>query len=777
MKILEELDEYSVISFDIFDTLLLRSVANPRDVFEDVWERADAIKCTDISNKEFMKLRMEMERRARNKKKESNREVVLSDIYAQFPNFLVSDIKRLESLEIETEKRICYRNDFMWNIVKKLSQDGKRLVLLSDMYLEKKDIVDILEVNGIDTSIFEHIIISCEEKCSKQNGELFNVLFSRLGDIEKNQIVHIGDNRNADYTQPLNMGISAIHYNAVPDTLNSIYDYEKIRHDIPQKKILSLRKVVSYHGIQRYYDDLEKRAYEIGSSIVGPFLTTYISYVCDRLQKSGIKRIYPFMREGYILGKLLEEEAISRKMEIEVRPIYISRKVTYIPSITKIDREEIENMIGARNLTINESLRLMGLEPESIQRDILEKYGDVRWKNTHTISYNDITLKEYLINVFLQKENIEKMERYVSEQRKLLVTYLKQEIGNMQDIATIDIGFFGRIQMWMEKSLKIENIPYKMKHFLAIGLVGDKVYDGMDFEGYYSTFAENTDLVSTIHRTTDILEKFISVTEGSTIGYEMKNGRVEPLKSVPVNNDKVTKASFEGILDFQKAFHAFRRQRPDEVAKVVQNRRESLMLIHRLIDMPRLSEVKLTQQMEADTNFGTEYKKTIITEENLRLLEEKGIDFIDKCNVSYTYKGSNIVWPKGVVTLSDEYYYVRRAMKNGAGNEIAKAMQEVVERVQADGVTEVSLYGAGENGRQFYFICSLYHIKVNAFIDRKESIWGTRKEGIPVMGLDEAMERGNDTYIVTSLFSISEISEFIKEKYGKTDRVAKIYSV
>ncbi|MBU5477598.1 hypothetical protein KQI69_00065 [Eubacterium sp. MSJ-13] len=775
--ILEQLEKYNIISFDIFDTLLLRNVANPRDVFEQVWEQADDIKLTDISKKEFMKLRMEMERRARNKKKEFNREVVLSEIYAEFPKFIVSDIEKLERLEVETEKRVCYRNDFMWEIAKKLSEKGKRLVLLSDMYLKKKDIVDILEVNGIDTSIFEHIIISCEERCSKQNGKLFDVLFSRLGDVDKKNIVHVGDNKNADYTQPLSAGISAVHYDAIPDKLNSIYDYEKIRHDIPQKKILSLRKVVSYHGMQKYSDDLERQAYEIGSSIVGPFLTTYISYVCDRLEKSEIKRIYPFMREGYILGKLLEKEAASRDMELDVRPIYISRKVTYIPSIKKIDREEIENMIGARNLTVSESLRLMGLEPESIEHEILEKYGDLRWKDSHTISYSDTTLKEHLINVFLQKENIEKMEKYVSDQRKLLVAYLKQEIGDMENIATIDIGFFGRIQMWMEQALKIENIPYKMKHFLAIGLTGDKIYDGMDFEGYYSTFAENTDLVSTIHRTTDILEKFISVTEGSTIGYEIKNDRIVPVKSVSVNNEKVTRASFEGTLDFQKAFHAFRKQRPDEVKKIIENRRESLMLLHRLIDMPRLSEARLIKQMEADTNFGTEYKKTIITEENLRLLEEKGTDFVDKCNVSYTYKGSNIVWPKGVVTLGDEYYYVRRAMKNGAGNEIAKAMQEVVEKVQSDGVTEVSLYGAGENGRQFYFICSLYHIKVNAFIDRKESIWGTKKEGIPVMGLDEAMEKGNDTYIVTSLFSISEISEFIKEKYGRTNRVARIYSV
>ncbi len=193
--------------------------------------------------------------------------------------------------------------------------------------------------------------------------------------------------------------------------------------------------------------------------------------------------------------------------------------------------------------------------------------------------------------------------------------------------------------------------------------------------------------------------------------------------------------------------------------------------------MPRLCEAELAMSMEADTNFGTMYRKQVITDENMSLLREKGKDFIDKCNVSYTYQDNNIVWPKGVVTLADEYYYVRRALKNSAGNEIAKSMQEVVEKVQSDGVSEIALYGAGENGRQFYFICGLYNINVNCFIDRKESLWGTRKEGIEVMGLREAMDRGNDVYIVTSLFSISEISAFIKENYKGTGRCPVIYSV
>ena len=71
----------------------------------------------------------------------------------------------------------------------------------------------------------------------------------------------------------------------------------------------------------------------------------------------------------------------------------------------------------------------------------------------------------------------------------------------------------------------------------------------------------------------------------------------------------------------------------------------------------------------------------------------------------------------------------------------------------------------------------MYNIGVKCFIDRKESLWGTFKEGIEVMGLEQAMQQGNNTYIVTSLFSISEISDYIPEKYENQKNHPKIYSV
>lgn len=773
VNIFDKLSKYDLISFDIFDTLLFRTVAKSIDVFELVWDKAEDIKLTDISSKEFVKLRMEMERRARNKKE--TREVSLKEIYEEFPDYIVSDKDKLLKLEVETEKECCYRNDSVYNIIVKLHDAGKKIVLLSDMYLDNNQICEILESNSININLFDEIIISNEKDCTKQTGNLFDELLKLYSDINIERIVHVGDNKNADYNQAVKKGITAIHYDAVPEKLNSIYDYEKIRHNTPQPEILSLRKTLVYENVGNYASDIEKQAYEVGAAVFGPFLTACISHTCDRLERLGIDRIYPFMREGYILGELLKNEASYRNMNLLVKPIYISRKVTYVPAIEKIDREEVENLIGTRNMTVGEAIHMFGLGIEDFS-DVSEYY-DLRWKEAHKYKKDNNTLKEYLICRFLEKQNVERIEAYVKEQRKYLINYIKQEIGDLNNIATIDIGFFGRIQQWLQKALDMEEKEYKIKHFLAMGVTGEKIYDGVDFEAYYGVLAENNDLITVIFRSPDIVEKFISVTEGSTVGYKWVNGRLEPEKSIAVANDNIVKASFKGILDYQAAFHAFSLKKPNAAKRVIANRRQNLMILHRLIDMPRLSEVKLVQQMEADTNFGTEYKKSIITEENCRILQEKGKDYVDKCNVSYTYKGSNIVWPKGVVTLNDEFYYVRRAMKSNATSEITKSMQEVVERVQNDGKTEIALYGAGENGRQFYFICKLYNIKVRCFIDRKASLWGTQKEGIPVMGLEEAMKLGCNDYIVTSLFSISEIVDYIRQKYMGFEIMPNIYSV
>ena len=397
--------QYKLISVDIFDTLLLRTVAKAVDVFEAAWSEARRreIAGSAISDKEFMKLRMEMERRAR--AMAPNREVTLYDIYKQFPAFISENMQDLMNLELECEKRCCYANPVVVPWLKEARQYGCLLVLVSDMYFGSDRIQEILESSGIDISMFDEIIVSNEHGCNKQDGALFDVLIRKYPQYAVGQMLHIGDNKNADYNQPLRKGMHAFHYDVVPEKLYSIYDYEKIRHDVLHPEILSLRKLAVSLG---EYKDQERTAYELGSAVIGPVLSLYVSWVCKRLEESGIRRIYPFMREGYVLGKLLQEESDTNGLGLSVHPIYISRKVTYIPSIKEVTREEVENMIGARNLTIRESILLMGLELSGFSA--FQEYFDVRYKETHKIRCRDSSLKEKIIDTFLEEENKKKIE-------------------------------------------------------------------------------------------------------------------------------------------------------------------------------------------------------------------------------------------------------------------------------------------------------------------------------------------------------------------------------
>lgn len=77
------------------------------------------------------------------------------------------------------------------------------------MYLSSRAVKYILKANGIDISVFDGVFISNEEECGKQDGSLFDVLFSKFPGIRHEKMLHIGDNRNSDYVQAVKGYVSS----------------------------------------------------------------------------------------------------------------------------------------------------------------------------------------------------------------------------------------------------------------------------------------------------------------------------------------------------------------------------------------------------------------------------------------------------------------------------------------------------------------------------------------------------------------------------------------
>lgn len=200
-SVVEKLCEYDVISFDVFDTLLKRFVRHPADVFRRIE------KTMDIPG--FAGLRVEAEKAARQYKFRQCGvfEITIEEIY-QMMDLYAGYTGVSAEQEIEMEMCCCYADPVMQKIVRSLHREGKKVIAVSDMYLHKKQILELLFHCGY-TDIRD-LYVSCDYGVSKSDGKLFPLVKQEIG--KKRKIVHIGDNFYADVYRQKGLDMGTLHY-------------------------------------------------------------------------------------------------------------------------------------------------------------------------------------------------------------------------------------------------------------------------------------------------------------------------------------------------------------------------------------------------------------------------------------------------------------------------------------------------------------------------------------------------------------------------------------
>ena len=104
---------------------------------------------------------------------------------------------------------MCVQNPEMKDIFDYCHKNRKQIIIITDMYLDKKTIVEILTICGYRD--YDKIYISsvCGEK--KSHGKIFKRILSELN-IPANTMLHIGDNWKSDYFMPKIKGIKTYWY-------------------------------------------------------------------------------------------------------------------------------------------------------------------------------------------------------------------------------------------------------------------------------------------------------------------------------------------------------------------------------------------------------------------------------------------------------------------------------------------------------------------------------------------------------------------------------------
>lgn len=199
-----------VISFDVFDTLLLRPAINPTDIFY-----LAAAKLKQTINADFIKYRLSAEQEL------NNPFATIDDIYNHIQTkYHLSDslITQMKTEELTVEQRLLSRREDIYELYQHALNCKKRVIAVSDMYLPATFIAQTLREKGYKN--IAKVYVSNEYQNRKDNGSLYPVVL-KSENISASQLLHIGDNKNADQTQAIKHHITALHYPSIREILSN----------------------------------------------------------------------------------------------------------------------------------------------------------------------------------------------------------------------------------------------------------------------------------------------------------------------------------------------------------------------------------------------------------------------------------------------------------------------------------------------------------------------------------------------------------------------------
>ena len=299
--ILSEVKGYKYISFDIYDTLLIRPYVRPKDLFLHIERLYDAPGFADA--------RVKAESYSRGSK---GGETTFDRIYECIP----PQFRFLKDTELRFESRV-YCPPHIRDLFNELCRKHK-VVLISDMYLPKDFIEGLLE--GCGLTGYEGLYVSCEYNCSKGTGALFRrVLFDLR--IQPQELVHIGDNIVSDYHSPKKVGIRAVHTDRPIDRYLRehplIWKYYRTNPCLERSMMVSLDMIHSFEGSDDFWYDV---SYRFG----GPLVMDYVNFIERHRRKE--ETLFFVARDGYNLKKVFD----TIRPSVGTEYVYAPRKLNVL---------------------------------------------------------------------------------------------------------------------------------------------------------------------------------------------------------------------------------------------------------------------------------------------------------------------------------------------------------------------------------------------------------------------------------------------------------------
>ena len=525
----ELIDTHQIISFDIFDTLIIRAYNKPTDLFRHI----------EVSRKikDFQYLRETAEANARRKAQEKGlEETTLNEIYDE----LSDELFPLKAVEVAQEINVCCQDRYMHEVFEYAKTRNKKIVLASDMYLKKETIETILQKN--DYTGYDELFLSSDIKLSKASGHLYGEIIQRMH-CKPSDILHIGDNYHGDYKMPSRLGIDCWLYetansiNAQKETERFILSFSEHCDEIP----VSVAKSLILRRNSESHDAWENFGYKYA----GLVLYGYCSWLDKQFREKKIKQLIFASRDGYIPMQIFKEYY----PDYDSQYFYASRRAYLFSGLKKVDDIFLTYLVDQagsgltfgtywESLKIDDEFLTSKFKKNFVQEDLLTESN-----------------KEQVKAFFIKNEK--ELLRYAKKERKTAIAYFEQVGLLNKEVAFVDVGWRASIQRSVVNTIDQAGKKQNIQGFyLATHPVfGD---ENMSVQAFLMNESQPGYIAELVNPVLAIFELIFAAPHLGCVKIQEKQGKYVPMEQQmnPVEEARIeaNKRLMKGIVDFIKDY-------------------------------------------------------------------------------------------------------------------------------------------------------------------------------------------------------------------------------
>jgi FMN phosphatase YigB (HAD superfamily) len=579
-------------SFDVFDTLLTRTVGRPGAAFELLERQLSHLGLDRGESSRVGALRSRAQWGLLHR---TRGEVTLDEIYAELARlsgWRPEELQKVREAELALEERLLRPVEAGRIRLQQSRASGYSIAFLSDMYLPDEFIRRQLAKHGM-LEEGDHVFVSSSFRKRKHEGDLFAHVCAELN-LHPSSCLHIGNCANADVASARKMGWNSEHF--AEGNLNR---FERLWEQSGGlgTMMAGAARLARLH--RQSHDEHQAALRTIAASVAAPFFTAYLLWVFKLAEKRGLRRLYFLSRDGQILLEMAKHLAPKVGAEVDLRYLFASRQAWHLPSVHgEIDDSALYRLltVGA-GLTLESIPRRIGLSPEEFAPYLLGTALE-------DVDEDQILSKvqvQMLGDVLRSPALASLIQHRAAEARTLLIDYLRQErVLEDEHWATVDLGWMGRLQDSLSNVFRAIGHPAHVEAFY-VGLYPRKqrkVESGPAHAFLSRQYSRDGGLL----RMATHLELFCSADHGRTEGYRRTGSAVEPVFAAAH-----TEAALEwGLRSWQETMVEFARQvelSPDLVDPWEDLSDAAYRVMAELIDHPTSAEARCLGSFPFETGM------------------------------------------------------------------------------------------------------------------------------------------------------------------------------